>query len=336
MTRTLPAFAAALILAFAFAACGGTETMDDAGIETPTPGPGSTGDTPTPQSTPAADAETPVAGTPESATPPDSRTPAVADGSDVDGEDGRDGAARPGPTPAAEGSGSGDTYPIASPRQFSIATPTPPPSTPAPAPAHTPTPAPANPVAVVACNDFLAPVDKQHRLPANCVPHGLVALPSWTTMREGQYMVAEAAEAFAAMVEDAAAAGHTILARSAYRSYDTQVAVYNSHVQNMGQERADRVSARPGHSEHQLGTTVDVTTPQVNYQLSRALGDTAAGRWLQQNSWNYGFVMSYPYGKEHITGYSYEPWHFRYVGTDIALQVRDSGLTLGEFLHRRR
>lgn len=196
------------------------------------------------------------------------------------------------------------------------------------------TPVPEDNTIVVACNDIYVPLDKQHRLPADCVPNDLLTLPDFAVMRGGQQMIGEAAHAFVSMSEAAALEGHEILARSTYRSYDTQVATYSSHVQSVGQAQADRVSARPGHSEHQLGTTVDLTTPQVGYELSQALGDTAAGQWLAENAWRYGFVMSYPAGKESITGYSYEPWHYRYVTPEIAAQVRDSGLTLREFLLR--
>jgi D-alanyl-D-alanine carboxypeptidase len=94
------------------------------------------------------------------------------------------------------------------------------------------------------------------------------------------------------------------------------------------------VSARPGHSEHQLGTTADISNADVGYRLTEEFGETPAGRWLAENAWRYGFVLSYPEGAEAVTGYKYEPWHFRWVGEAAAAAVRDSGLTLHEWLLR--
>jgi zinc D-Ala-D-Ala carboxypeptidase len=103
-----------------------------------------------------------------------------------------------------------------------------------------------------------------------------------------------------------------------------------------GYAKAITQSARPGHSEHQLGTTLDFrsygnSTPPWEYA---DWGTTAAGRWLAANAWRYGFVMSYPKGKMKVTCYTYEPWHYRYVGRPMAARVRESGLTLREYLWR--
>lgn len=185
---------------------------------------------------------------------------------------------------------------------------------------------------ILPCNDILVPVDKEHRLPADCVPEGLVALPDAYSYGEEQLLVQEAADAFIEMRESAADDGMNLYARSSYRSYETQEFTYNHHVSNHGQEYADRISARPGHSEHQLGTTTDVTAASAGYELS-PFGDTPESEWVEQNSWRYGFIVSYPEGKEHITGYVWEPWHIRYVGRDVAREVHESGLTLGEYLH---
>ena len=112
--------------------------------------------------------------------------------------------------------------------------------------------------------------------------------------------------------------------RSAYRSYDTQAATFEMWVRRSGYEQALKFSARPGHSEHQLGTTIDFTTaPGV--PLSGKFGDSPSGKWLGRNGWKYGFIMSYPEGKRRISCYGYEPWHWRYVGRDLARQVHESG-----------
>ena len=101
-----------------------------------------------------------------------------------------------------------------------------------------------------------------------------------------------------------------------------------------GPSSTGSTSARPGHSEHQLGTTADLTSANVGFQLSEGFGDTPEGAWVRENSWKYGFIISYPAGTEGITGYAYEPWHIRYVGEATAADVHASGLTLHEYLRR--
>ncbi len=183
---------------------------------------------------------------------------------------------------------------------------------------------------VVTCLDVLAPVDKTHRLTADCVPPDLVELPASRSAQGSQFMRADAADALMRLFDAAEAeAGYTFSANSTYRSYQTQQSVYNNAVAVFGKEYADRTSARPGHSEHQMGTTADVGARGL--YLESFIGTPEAG-WLAENSWRFGFVVSYPDGKEHITGYTYEPWHLRYVGEGVASQVIESGLTLHEFL----
>lgn len=182
---------------------------------------------------------------------------------------------------------------------------------------------------VVACNDILAPLDKQHRLPADCVPGDLEELAGGISAQGAQYLRAEALTALREMFEGAGADGFVLQVNSSFRSYQTQADTYNYWVQTYGKEQADRTSARPGHSEHQLGTTADVG---ARGQFLEDFIGTAEADWLAANAWKYGFIISYPDGKEDITGYAYEPWHVRYVGKDVAADVRASGLTLREFL----
>jgi len=186
---------------------------------------------------------------------------------------------------------------------------------------------------VVACGDVLAPVDKQHRLSADCEPPDLVALPGEMSSGGTQRMRQAAAAAYGELFAAAQGDGFTIFAASAYRSYATQVQVYAGHVANQGQAGADRVSARPGHSEHQMGTTTDVTSASAGFGLGGFEG-TPEAAWLAENSWRFGFIISYPEGKEAVTGYVYEPWHIRWVGVEEAKRVRESGLTLHEWLLR--
>ena len=113
---------------------------------------------------------------------------------------------------------------------------------------------------------------------------------------------------------------------SGFRSYELQNSVYNNYVSWYGQASADTFSARPGHSEHQTGLAFDIG------KLENSFGETASGKWLAENCHLYGFIIRYPKGKQNITGYKYEPWHVRYLGVDIATKVKNSGLTLEEYL----
>lgn len=180
---------------------------------------------------------------------------------------------------------------------------------------------------------LLSPVDKDHALPADYVPPGLAPVPgAYMAPGFGGELRQETIDALARMLDDAAAAGHDIRARSVYRSYATQETTFNYWVGVLGYDEAVRVSAMPGHSEHQLGTTADLTSPEAGWDLLESFGQTAAGKWLAANAHEYGFALSYPDGKEDVTGYSYEPWHFRYIGPAEAQAWKTSGLTLNQFL----
>lgn len=134
-------------------------------------------------------------------------------------------------------------------------------------------------------------------------------------------------EVLAALEEMSAAAGHWYVNRSGYRSYWYQQSTFQNNVDLFGFERADMLSSRAGHSEHQTGLTMDLDSFDQSY------GETPDGKWLADNCWRYGFVIRYPKGKEYITGYEYEPWHVRYLGKSTASLVYHSGLTLEEFLN---
>ena len=132
------------------------------------------------------------------------------------------------------------------------------------------------------------------------------------------------------MFTAARAAGYDLMIGSGFRSAQLQSIYYNNFVRNKGQAYADKVSARPGTSEHQLGLAVDLAYTNRNCYLSTCFAKTGAGKWLASEAHNYGFILRYPEGKEDITGYQYEPWHFRYVGLDLATALHESGLTLDE------
>jgi D-alanyl-D-alanine carboxypeptidase len=122
-----------------------------------------------------------------------------------------------------------------------------------------------------------------------------------------------------------------IIAFSGFRSYNYQKKLYNSSVETDGEEYAQRYSAKPGHSEHQTGLAFDLGG-QMEYWLEPEFADTEEGIWLAENAHRFGFILRYPKDKEHITGYAYEPWHFRYVGEDHAKRIYEENLTLEEYL----
>jgi len=165
-------------------------------------------------------------------------------------------------------------------------------------------------------------VNKKHKLPTDYVPK-LVSIFSGK-------MRPEAAEALELLFASAKTAGLNPLLVSSYRSYAMQEQVYNGYVNQNGQTEADTFSARPGHSEHQTGLAVDVDDGS-GCQLETCFGNTELGKWLSTNAQKYGYIIRYQEGKDSLTGYQYEPWHIRYVGTDVATAIYKSGQTLDEY-----
>lgn len=143
----------------------------------------------------------------------------------------------------------------------------------------------------------------------------------------------EAASALAAMFAAGAAEGAgDMQIQNAYRSFGTQTSVHNGWVARLGQVKADAQSARPGHSEHQTGLTLDITALPEECSIQECFGQTPQGVWLAANAWRYGFILRYPADKTAVTGYIYEPWHFRYVGVELSTEMRTLGITtLEEF-----
>ena len=136
----------------------------------------------------------------------------------------------------------------------------------------------------------------------------------------------EAMNAFNEMKEAAAKDNIKLWIQSGYRSYKTQESLYNDYVKQDGKDKADTYSARPGHSEHQSGLAMDLNI------IGSAFEGTKEAIWIEKNCYKYGFIVRYPKGKEHITGYKYEPWHIRYLGKENAMKVYNSGKTLEEYL----
>ncbi len=185
--------------------------------------------------------------------------------------------------------------------------------------------------------DLLVLINKQEgqQLAAGWAPHDLTGLATEFMMpgRQGT-LRGPVADALEAMVRAAAIADLQLGARSAYRSFSTQCQTFDYKVQQRGLEYAQRFSAEPGRSQHQLGTTVDISGPALNWALTQSMGETVEGQWLAENAPTFGFALSYPQGQEGVTGYGYEPWHFRYIGVDAAAEMRDAGLILETYLQR--
>ena len=157
-------------------------------------------------------------------------------------------------------------------------------------------------------------VDKVRPLSANYEPRDLVRLAnsSYRVNRSDLYLREKAVLSLEEMASSAGNEGLTLIVISAYRTYRYQADLYTRYVNQMGQREADRVSARPGHSQHQLGTTVDFNS------ISSTFATTRESRWLAANASSFGWSLSYPQGFEHITGYIWESWHYRYVGKELA------------------
>lgn len=184
-------------------------------------------------------------------------------------------------------------------------------------------------------DDLLVLVNKQpaQQLQKSWAPADLVAIDDALMMpgRSGE-LRAGVAVALGELVEAAAGDDIDLGVRSAYRSYRTQCITFNFKVRQHGIEHARRFSAEPGRSQHQLGTTVDITTPEIGWALAQSLADEPEGQWLEANAHRFGFALSYPEGAEHITGYAFEPWHYRYIGRAAAAELAASGLILEEYL----
>ena len=143
----------------------------------------------------------------------------------------------------------------------------------------------------------------------------------------------KARAAFEKMAAAAKPEGFELVAFSGFRSYEYQTTLYTNYVKRDGQEQADRYSARPGYSEHQTGLAFDIgELGKEDLWLTSEFGETPAGQWLLDHAHEYGFILRYPKGKEDITGFMYESWHFRYLGVELATKVKNKGVTLEEYL----
>jgi D-alanyl-D-alanine carboxypeptidase len=161
-------------------------------------------------------------------------------------------------------------------------------------------------------------------------PKNLVRVTKYNPL--GRTLRQDAAEAVVRLGNSMKAAGKgTLVVQSGYRSYSSQQIIHKAQVRALGKTKGEALAARPGYSEHQTGLAVDLAAKGVS-TLKISFGKTKAGIWLAENAHRYGFIVRYPKGKTAITGYRYEPWHFRYVGVDVATRMHETGVTtLEEF-----
>ena len=214
---------------------------------------------------------------------------------------------------------------------------------------------------------YLVLANKTSELESSYKPSPLTKLTCATLQSNRTYeLESRAAQALYAMLAEMQAAGVSdIMVASAYRSYDYQETTYNNYVQEemryisvdarrffgedyikaeyldkgiygLSLEDAHAVvqtySALPGQSEHQTGLCVDFITSSMGNDLTEAFEETEAFAWLAQNAYKFGFILRYPKGKETITGYTYEPWHYRFVGREAATDIHNGGMTLEQYL----
>lgn len=166
-------------------------------------------------------------------------------------------------------------------------------------------------------------VNKYHYVDKDYIPQNLIKINGLTINKE-------AYDAFILMKNDIEKEGLSLRIISAYRSYSYQENLYNNYLKSEKKEIVDTYSARPGYSEHHTGLAIDVDNSKLDFNKFYLTKEFV---WLNENAYKYGFILRYPKGKENITGYSYEPWHYRYVGKDIANYIKKHNSTYEEYYY---
>lgn len=183
----------------------------------------------------------------------------------------------------------------------------------------------------------MALVNKQYYLPENYTPEDLVRPAVSFSFGEEEIekslMRKEAAAALEKMFAEAKTNNIELFAVSGYRSYSRQKTLFDAEVNRVGEEKAMQAVAIPGSSEHQSGLAMDISSKSVRFYLVEDFEDTVEGKWLAENAHRFGFILRYPKGKESITDYMYEPWHFRYVGVKAAKIIYENNWTLEEYFN---
>lgn len=187
-----------------------------------------------------------------------------------------------------------------------------------------------------AADPVLTILDRSYALPADEAPDNLVtaAAAGFSGASAAKLVRSVVVEDLAAMREAWEAAGLAITIESAYRSYASQAATFETWSARLGPAAALLRTARPGHSEHQLGTAIDVTSQGWSGRFGDWAAESAEGAWMAAHAWEYGFVMSYSAGAEDETCFGYEPWHYRWIGREAAAAQHAAGTPLRRFLER--
>lgn len=183
----------------------------------------------------------------------------------------------------------------------------------------------------------LALVNKNYALPTNYIPNDLVRPNvdfSFSDKNLEKCLIRQvAATALEKMFVDAKKSGIVLYAVSGYRSYSRQKTIFDAEIKQDGREKAEQAVAYPGSSEHQTGLAMDIASKSTNLDLTEGFAQTKEGKWLAENAHRFGFILRYPEGKEGITIYEYEPWHFRYVGVKAATIIYKHNWTLEEYFN---
>ncbi|MFA9465114.1 MAG: D-alanyl-D-alanine carboxypeptidase family protein [Velocimicrobium sp.] len=177
-------------------------------------------------------------------------------------------------------------------------------------------------------------VNKEYALPSDYVPPDLKVpdiIFSFSSYSEKKLMREEAGKALASLFEAANEEGLNLYGVSGYRSYKRQLEIYNKNLAKDGADLTNLYSAKAGCSEHQTGLSIDVSTQSIHNRLDTAFAATPEGKFIANHSYEYGFIIRYPSDKSEITGYAYEPWHIRYVGTTLANYLYENNLCLEEY-----
>lgn len=185
-------------------------------------------------------------------------------------------------------------------------------------------------------NDFLILVNRDNVLNETYIPLDLEYINvSVDIVDEKKFMRREAAVNLRKMFNDAEKQGCSLMAISGFRSYVRQKEIYMSSLATKGELHTRKYIAYPGTSEHQTGLAMDVSSLEINGELEEEFSYTKEGRWVRMNAYKYGYIIRYPLGGENITGYSYEPWHIRYIGKEHSWKMMvDHISTLEEYINR--
>ena len=145
---------------------------------------------------------------------------------------------------------------------------------------------------------------------------------------ENQMLTSDTFDAFLSMFNAAKSEDLTLIINSSYRSYEDQEEIYNEYKSSLGEESANKIAAKAGFSEHQTGMAIDI---QTYGSSAKTFEEFDEFKWLQDNAYKYGFILRYPKGKEYLTGYEYESWHYRYVGKEAAKYIYENDITFDEY-----